>query len=70
MKSMVETLCVTYQAIIAKKRHPKLAEIGLKWLKMQSIWKVVISGWTLWATNWGNLNAKYHNPVHKYMLHS
>ena len=59
MKSMVETLCVTYQAIIAKKRHPKLAEIGLKWLKMQSIWKVVISGWTLLAIDWGNLDAIY-----------
>ena len=59
MKSMVETLCVTYQAIIAKKRHPKLAEIGLKWLKMQSIWKVVVSGWTLLVIDWGNLDVIY-----------
>ena len=28
MGSMVETLCVTYQALMVKKRHPKLAEIG------------------------------------------
>ena len=28
MESMVETLCVTYQALMLKKRHPKLAEIG------------------------------------------
>ena len=28
MESMVETLCVTYQALLVKKRHPKLAEIG------------------------------------------
>ena len=59
MKSIIETLCVTYQALIAKKRHPKLAEIGLKWLKMQSIWKVVVSGWTLLVIDWGNLDAIY-----------
>ena len=59
MKSIIETLCVTYQALIAKKRHPKRAEIGLKWLKMQSIWKVVVSGWTLLAIDWGNLDATY-----------
>ena len=28
MESMVGTLCVTYQALMVKKRHPKLAEIG------------------------------------------
>ena len=28
MESMVETLCVSDQALIVTKRHPKLAEIG------------------------------------------
>ena len=28
MESMVKTLCVTNQALMVKKRHPKLAEIG------------------------------------------
>ena len=59
MESIVKTLKLTNQMVIMKKCHPKLAEIGLKWLKMQSIWKVVVSGWTLLAIDWGNLDAIY-----------
>ena len=48
MESMVETLGLTYQVIIMKKSHPKLAEIGLNLLKMQPLWRSWLVDESFW----------------------